>query len=111
MKINFNQEFKTIEGDTLLRNKLNRESSKEIALPATLKWAAVEVLLVPPATVQLSGEEKAKRYELALLIQNACSSIDVPVEDAALIKKLCDAHFPPIIVGQTRRMLDCESGA
>jgi len=104
MKIDFNQELKTIEGDTLRRSKASGTSVVQI--PATLKWAAVEALLGSPPEEKTSGEEKGRRYDLALRIQTAEEPLDLSVEDIAYVKRLCDVSFPPLIVGQTRRMLE-----
>lgn len=108
MKIDFSQTLKNIEGDNLLRTRHDRNLNKSIELPATLQWAAVEALLAVQQDEKLTGEEKAKRYELALKIQAASEPLDLPVEDVALLKKLCDANFATLIVGQVRRMLDAK---
>lgn len=110
MKIDFNQELKAIDGETLLRTKRNRTTNAMEEVPATFQWAAVEALLtVQQNENNISGEDKAKRYDLALKIQEAKGPLDLPVEDVAFLKKLCDAHFTPLIVGQTRRLLDAKS--
>ena len=105
MKIDFNQELKTIEGDTLKRNKM-LDGGTSVHVPATLKWAAIEALLSSLPEEKTSGEEKGRRYELALRIQEAAEPLDLSIEDIACVKKLCDANFAPLIVGQTRRMLE-----
>lgn len=108
MKIDFNQELKTIEGNTLMRAK--QEGGAVVELPATLKWAAVEALLATRGEQsKLSGEEKAKRYDLALKIQESEGALELGVDDVSLIKKLCDENFAPLIVGQTRKLLDAKS--
>jgi hypothetical protein len=104
MKIDFNQELKTIEGSTLMRTK--QEGNTITQLAATLKWAAVEALLASGGVDKLSGEEKARRYDLAVSIQQSDQALDLGVEDVSFIKKLCDEHFAPLIVGQTRKLLD-----
>jgi len=104
MKIDFSQELKTIEGDTLKRAK--REGDDIVELPATLKWAAVEALLTTDPKAQTAGEEKARRYDLALSIQESTTPLDLSVDDLSFIKKLCDSHFSPLIVGQTRKALE-----
>jgi len=104
MKIEFSQELTTIEGDTLKRSK--RSDDKIIEVAATLKWAAVEALLTTDPKAPSSGEEKARRYDLALRIQESTNSIDLSVDDISFIKGLCDKHFPPLMVGQTRRLLE-----
>lgn len=105
MKINFDQELKTIEGTTLMRTK--SDGDEVTPVPATLRWACVEALLATSGEMaKLSGEQKAKRYDLALKVQGANGPLELGVEDVAEIRKLCDAHFAPLIVGQTRRLLD-----
>lgn len=104
MKIEFNQELKTIEGDTLLRTK--RSGAEIIEIPVTLKWATVEALLTTDAKSPPPGEEKVRRYELAISIQESDGPLDLGVDDLSFIKRLCDAHFPPLIVGQTRKALE-----
>ena len=104
MKIDFSQELKTIEGDVLKRNKLVDGAVVQVA--ATLKWAAVEALLGAPTTEKTTGEEKARRYHLAVKIQDSSEPFDLSVDDVAYIKGLCDTNFAPLIVGQTRRMLE-----
>jgi hypothetical protein len=104
MKINFSQELKNIEGETLMRSR--RKDDVVVEIPADLRWAAVEALLTTAPDATLSGEEKARRYELALRIQEATVEIDLSVDDISFVKKLCDTHFPPLVMGQTRRMLE-----
>jgi hypothetical protein len=104
MKIDFSQELKTIEGDTLQRAK--RKGNEVVEIPANLKWAAVEALLTTDPKAPPAGEEKARRYDLALQIQEASAPLDLSVDDLSFIKKLCDTHFPPLIVGQTRKALE-----
>jgi hypothetical protein len=104
MKIDFNQELKTIEGETLQRAR--RKGNQVVEEPATLRWAAVEALLTVPPKDTLPGEEKARRYDLALKIQESNGSIDLSVDDISFIKTLCDGHFAPLVMGQTRLMLE-----
>jgi len=106
MKIDFCQDLKTIYGDPLQRNM--QKGGKIVQETATLRWAAVEALLTMPANANPPAEEKAKRYELAIKIQESNGSLDLGVEDVAFVKKLCDEHFGPLVMGQTRRMLEGE---
>jgi len=106
VKIDFNQEIKTIEGATLMRVRAVNGAVTELA--ATLRWAAVEALLTTPSNLPTPAEEKARRYDLALKIQGNPGRLDLSVDDLSFIKKLCDEHFPPLVMGQTRRMLEGE---
>ena len=109
MKIDFNQELKTIEGEILQRTR--RKGNQVVEEPATLRWAAVEALLTVDPKVTIPGEEKAKRYDLALKIQDSNGSIDLGVDDISFIKKICDDHFAPLVMGQTRKMLEGRADA
>lgn len=105
MKIDFSQELKTITGDTLVRDVVRDGQSQRI--PATLRWAAVDALLTVPADGgKVTAEDKANRYNLALRIQESTTSIEVSVDDLTFIKGCCDAHFAPLVMGQTRKLLD-----
>ena len=96
MKIDFNVKFKTFDGqDIIMRDK-----------PATLKDISVESLMsLLEEEKNLSGEEKLKRYELALKIKDG-GIIDISVEDIALVKKLIGKMFTPLIVGQAWKNLE-----
>lgn len=96
MKIDFDVKFKTFDGqDIAMRDK-----------PATLKDISVESLMgLLEEEKNLSGEEKLKRYELALKIKDG-GIIDISVEDIALIKKLTGKMFAPLIVGQAWKNLE-----
>lgn len=104
MKIDFSQELKTIEGDILQRTR--RKGDQITEEPATLRWAAVEALLTMPTQGTPTGEEKGRRYELALKIQESNGSIDLGVDDVSFIKGICDDHFSPLVMGQTRKLLE-----
>ena len=81
MKINFNVDLKNLEGETLENN------GKKI----TLKGIACDSLLAGfPDESNLSGEEKAKRYELAKEITTPDGFIntsDQPIKIADYIGK------------------------
>jgi hypothetical protein len=74
---------------------------------ATLRKVSIEALA---ATYQdestLSGEEKLKRFELAMKVKNTPTPIDLTVEEVATIKKLIGKAFGVIVVGQAWKMLE-----
>lgn len=99
MKVNFNKEFKTLDGATVL----NEEK------PLSLKTVAVTALLTPAPEETISGEEKAERYLLAESISKSNGSpISVKAEDVSLLKKLIGELYLPLIVGQAYRLLEGE---
>ena len=83
--------------------------------PSTLGLVAKNAVL---ATYQdeptLSGDEKAKRYALALKIQDAVGDkagmfhgqLDLKAGEIELLKKLIAKSYNPLVVGQTWKILD-----
>ena len=55
--------------------------------------------------VNLSGEDKAARFELALKVFNKVK-LELTAEEVALIKKLIAKAFSPLVVGQCFRLLE-----
>lgn len=73
---------------------------------AQLRTVIVNALLATfPDELNLSGEDKIKRYELALAVQGN-DVVSLKVEDAALVKKLVAKAFAPLVVGQVWRALE-----
>jgi hypothetical protein len=68
----------------------------------------VEALLRPhPSEDRLGGMEKLRRFELARKVHETEKTIDLPVEDVALIKELIGTkNFPVLIVGQMFGILE-----
>ena len=54
----------------------------------------------------LPGEEKVKRWQLAMFIRSGRDEVDLATEEVALIKKLIAKAYGPLIVGQTWGMLE-----
>jgi len=101
MEIDFNKEFKTLEGETILQSEDNDKT-------LSLKTVAVTALLTPDQKQdKTSGEEKAERYMLAQEISRANGTpIDVKAEDIVLLKKLIGELYLPLIVGQAYQLLE-----
>lgn len=96
MKINFGQALKTLEGEEL------KYGEKALAL----KVPAVNALMGAYEDERnLSGEEKVKRYDLAMRI-TSITEPDLTAEETALIKKLIAKAYSPLVVGQAWKMLE-----
>ena len=54
----------------------------------------------------LSGEEKLKRWELALRIKRATGPIEVSAEEVTMIKKVIAKAYAAIVSGQAWQMLE-----
>ncbi len=100
MKINIHAPFKNLDGTIMTNN------DKELQLKDVL----VESLLAAFKDEEtLTGEEKAKRYQLAMSVYNTNGeeglNFDMKVEDVAMVKKLIGKAYLPLIVGQAYEML------
>lgn len=98
MKINVTQQFHEIDGTPAT---VGEEKN-----PFMLRKVLVESLLLTyNDEAHLPGEEKVKRYELAVKIQRE-DEPELKIEDIALVKKLVGKAYAPIIVGQAWSMLE-----
>jgi hypothetical protein len=105
MKIDFSQELQTIRGETLTERVVTDPNNPEGELEVvTLGGCAVGALLMPEQGVQ--GKEKAKRYALAIKIQESDGDLELGVSQVALIKKMIGKHLGALVVGQCWAMLD-----
>ena len=102
MKIDFNKVLKDIKGMPMVQ-----QGTKT---PSDLRYVSVEALL---ATYQneldISGEEKLKRYTLATKVQDSNGACDVTIEEVALIKELIGKCFSPLTVGRSYALLEGET--
>jgi hypothetical protein len=99
MKVDFGKKLITLDG-SIVRKSPNSDD------PATLREISIESLMtMADDEKNLSGDDKVKRYYLALKIKDA-QEIDITVEEAALLKKLIGRAYGPLIVGQAWEMLE-----
>lgn len=100
MKVDFEQEIKTLNGESIPATD---------GKPAVLRGVAVDALLAVFADEQqLAGEEKLKRYLLAEKIHNG--GVEFNTEEIALVKRLIGKAFTPVVVGQAWQMLEGRNG-
>jgi hypothetical protein len=75
-------------------------------IPLTLGEAVATALLANYADEQnLSGEEKVKRFLLAVKVHNA-TELGLTSDEITLIKKLVAKAFAPLVVGRIWAILD-----
>ena len=101
MKIDFNQELRTISG-TPLKDPDGK--------PITLKWACTEALLAAYPKEEATGADKIMRFKLAHLIEPG-GTHDLKSEQVVELKKLADKWTGMItsgtlIYGQMIEMLE-----
>jgi len=74
---------------------------------ATVRGVCIEALLATyNDEAQLAGEEKLKRWELAVKIKNAVDPVEITVEETSLIKLLVGKAYSPLVVGQVWKILE-----
>jgi hypothetical protein len=107
MKINVTQQLKSIEGEPLTTPKATCPQCGQAteAVPVTVRQIVTGALMAQRQGETLSGEEKVRRYALALRVHNE-NEPDLPVEDVALIKELVGQGYGPLVVGQVWVLLD-----
>ena len=88
-------EVKDSEGKVIEKEVLF--SVKEACMTALVNWQPSE---------KVAGDEKFRRFELAVKVKAAKTEIDVSVEEIALVKQLIGDLFSPIVVGQAWNALE-----
>jgi hypothetical protein len=73
--------------------------------PMTLGDAVSAALVMPFKDESPSGQEKVKRWALALRV-HAAKDIELTADDVTLIKNLVAKAYGPLIVGQVWEILD-----
>jgi len=110
MQVDFTQELKKLEGGTLYKTEIrvvdgvakNEDTSESMLL----RTPCINALMgVYEDEKNLSGEDKVKRYDMAIKIQSM-SKVDFTPEDLSLIRKLVAKAYSPLIVGQVWKLLD-----
>lgn len=84
---------------------LNGEVLKENDKPVLMRTLVVNALVNVPANEKIEGDEKTRRYELAISLNHE-GDHDITPEDVVLIKKLVGAGYGPLVVGQIYKVLN-----
>ena len=131
MKINFGYKFTEPDGTFIperLPEKVENDKGEmeEKTYPVfTLRKACINVLLgfklietkCPKCKHQfdkpeeIDGEEKLKRYQIAMRIQNSKGLLDMGTKEIELLKERIAAAHPTLISGQAWAILDPHSEA
>ena len=110
MKIDLGYFYKTFDGQKVpkMDPSLNPETGKphaEIQF-LTLRDVLKQALLIPRPTEKISGDEKERRCILAEEVHKAINEYELGIDDLKMLKDLVDEHYPPLVVRQTRQILD-----
>ena len=98
MEVNVSHAFKNLDG-----KPIKDDEGTEF----TLKMACTNALLANhPNEKDITGTEKARRYNLAMDIHKAKDKIDLRSEDVTLLKELIAKMGSPLVVGQAYEILD-----
>ena len=107
MKIDMTKAIKNLEGD----NIDNPESKLKEKAPLTMKILCTNSLLTPTQDERnIDGNEKAKRFELAMRIYTE-KEVDLDIDELKLVKDLIGKVYSPLVVGQAYRILDPKAKA
>jgi hypothetical protein len=112
MKVGFDKELVDMNDNVLKMQVPSGEKNlmgQDIIIDGpnmTLGRAAIEALLAQfQDETGITGEEKLKRFDLAMRVRNdACG--DFPIDDISMIKKLIGKAYGPLVCGQAWKMLD-----
>lgn len=97
MRKDFTLQLKDLDGNVI------KEKDKEV----TLCTVALSALMMSYEDErQLTGKEKADRYQLAMKINKRPGEVDVTAEQLAMVKMVIGKAFGPLVVGQVYELLE-----
>lgn len=100
MQVNLNKAILDIEGKPI------RDGEEEL----NVRKCLVGSLLNSPDGQQIEGQEKQKRFALALRLQNQKDeNINLTAEQIVLLKKVVGHSFAPLLVGRLYEELEPSS--
>jgi len=107
MKIDVTQQLRSIEGEPLATPETTCPQCGQAmeTSPVTVRQVATGALMAQRRDEETSGEEKVRRYALAVKIHGE-DDPDLRAEDVALVKELVGKSYGPLVVGQVWSMLD-----
>lgn len=77
-------------------------------VPLTVGEICVTALLGTYPSEKIDGEEKAKRFRLAVSLSKP-ETVDLKAADIVLLKKVIGFGFPPLVVGRLYEILEPET--
>lgn len=105
MQFDMTQPIRLLDGSPAMQKR------GDVMEPVTLRSVIQEALLITLAgDDKLAGAAKAKHFQLALRVQ-ASDTVDLSVEDRAMLKDRIGRAFPPLTVGRAYEMLDPQIAA
>lgn len=85
-------------------NPMKDQDDKGQLIDAIVKSALVNAVLSPEE--KDTGVQKVQKYELARKLYKAESTVDMGVDEIAMIKRRVEALYPPLVCGQLCAILE-----
>lgn len=106
MKIDMTQGLKDLDGKDLFVQEVKGGQVVNTETKLTLRSVCTEALMgTYPQHEVAGGEEKFKRYQMALKLNIADGEVEIEPEDVVLIKKLIGFSHSVVITGKAYEML------
>ena len=106
--IDFTAQLRDLSGEGIIERTLDAKNMERMK-PLTLGAVAANALLAQTEEDKsMTGEEKVRRYSLAMkVVTNAEAALKA--EEVAEIKKVVAKAYGPLVVGQAWKLLDPQS--
>lgn len=107
MKVEMDRILLDFEGKQVMWPVVRNSEGKiiEPEKPLTMRKACIEALNGQPAGDQADGEERLKRFRIALKIATGGPEVSLAAEEIVKIKELVGKGFVPVIVGRVHELL------
>lgn len=109
MRIKIDGIIKDMDGVALVKTPEEKDKDGKVTrkrVDLSVQEACITALMTWQPNDKVPGDEKFKRYELAMLVKGAKKELELPAEDVALIKKQVGDIFSPLVVGQVWNALE-----
>lgn len=74
--------------------------------PLTMKDVIIKALLATYSNEDIDGNEKNRRYKIAMKVKNSEEYSELLIEEVVIIKELIGKFWSPIVVGQAYSLLE-----
>lgn len=105
MKVDFTKKIVDIEGSPLFDETIENGKVKRLNKFLDLRTIAVRALLSHEE--KITGEDKMKRFLLAMKIQNI-DVLDLKTDEIVLVKKMVNENFSVLVAAQSCLLLENE---
>lgn len=96
MKLDFSKKMVDLDGKTIKEKVQGKEKLQDVLM----KDVVVTALMQGEPNEKIDGDGKNKRFLLATDIHKSKGPMEIDLDDAVMIKKICGALYLPLYVGQ-----------